>query len=294
MLPAAESVPTAEPISTDRRAASWCRALGRKGWIGVGIIAGFTLMGLLAHWLSPYSPTTTFTAWLPPSARHWLGTDDYGQDVLAQVIYGSRASITVGGLAGLLAGVIGTAVGLVAGYSRGWIGEVLMRFVDLLLVIPALALMIIIAAFLPSVGQSAQIIIIGALSWLWLARSVRSQVLSERERGYVAAARVVGLRDTEIMTREVLPNVLPIVIANLVLVITTAVLTQASLNFLGIGNPATISWGSMLSLAFTDNAIIEGAWWWMIPPGLCIALFAYGFVLVGNDVLDQFTRSRKG
>lgn len=294
MLPVAESLSHAETVSPEPARASWRRALGRKGWVGVGLILLFVLAGLLAHWLSPYAPTATFTAWLPPNARHWLGTDDYGQDVLAQLIYGSRASVVVGGMAGILSGVIGTVVGLVAGYTRGWLSEVLMRFVDLMLVIPALALMIIIAAFLPSVGQGAQIIIIGALSWLWMARSIRSQVITERERGYVAAARVVGLRDGEIMVREILPNVLPVVIANLVMVITAAVLVQASLNFLGIGNPSTISWGSMLSLAFTDDAILQGAWWWVVPPGLCIALFAYGFVLVGNDVLDRFARAREG
>ncbi len=268
--------------------------LGGKGWAGVGIIAAFTLMAVFAHGLAHYSPTATFAAWQPPSTAHWLGTDDYGQDVFSQVVYGSRASLVVGGLAGLLSGVIGTAVGLVAGYVRGIGSEILMRFVDLMLVIPALALMIIIGAFLPSVGQGAQILIIGALSWLWMARSIRSQVMSERERGYVAAARIVGLSDGEIMLREVLPNVVPIVIANLVMVITAAILVQASLNFLGIGNPATVSWGSMLSLAFTDDAILQGAWWWIVPPGICIALFAYGFVLLGNDVLDRYARGREG
>lgn len=267
---------------------------GTKGWIGLAIIVAFALMAMTAEWLAPYSPTATFTAWQGPTARHLLGTDDYGQDVLSQVLYGSRASLIVGGLAGLLSGVIGTTVGLVAGYVRGLWSEILMRFVDLLLVIPTLALMIIMAAFLPSVGQLAQILMIGALSWLWMARSIRSQVVSERERGYVAAARIVGLSDREIMIREILPNVLPIVVANLVMVITAAILVQASLNFLGIGNPDVISWGSMLSLAFTDDAILQGAWWWIVPPGLCIALFAYGFVLLGNDVLERFTGTGEG
>ncbi len=289
-----EAGPEMSPEARLARGGGWRGWLGRKGWAGVVIIACFALMAFFAHEFVPYSPTATFPAWQPPSAVHWLGTDDYGQDIFSQVVYGSRASLVVGGLAGLLSGVIGTAVGLVAGYLRGLWSEVLMRFVDLMLVIPALALMIIIGAFLPSVGQGAQILIIGALSWLWMARSIRSQVMSERERGYVAAARVVGLSDGEIMVREILPNVMPIVIANLVMVITAAILVQASLNFLGIGNPSTVSWGSMLSLAFTDDAILQGAWWWVVPPGLCIALFAYGFVLLGNDVLDRYARKREG
>lgn len=278
-----------------RRTSLWRRMpLGTKGWLGLGIILLFAIMAVTAGWIAPYSPTATFTAWLPPNGTHLLGTDDYGQDVLSQVLYGSRASLIVGGLAGLLSGVVGTTVGLIAGYVRGLWSEILMRFVDLLLVIPTLALMIIIAAFLPSVGSFAQILMIGALSWLWMARSIRSQVMSERERGYVAAAKIVGLKDREIMIREILPNVLPIVIANLVMVITAAILAQASLNFLGIGNPDVVSWGSMLSLAFTDDAILQGAWWWILPPGLCIAAFAYGFVLLGNDVLDRFAQRREG
>lgn len=282
------------PASPARRAKWRHVPIGRKGRVGVVIILVFAFMAITAGWLAPYSPTATFAAWQGPSVHHLLGTDDYGQDVLSQVLYGSRASLIVGGLAGFLSGVIGTTVGLVAGYVRGIWSEILMRLVDLLLVIPTLALMIIMGAFLPSVGQLAQIIMIGALSWLWMARSVRSQVVSERERGYVAAARIVGLSDREIMIREILPNVLPIVVANLVMVITAAILVQASLNFLGIGNPNVISWGSMLSLAFTDDAILQGAWWWIVPPGLCIALFAYGFVLLGNDVLERFTTSEEG
>ena len=118
--------------------------------------------------------------------------------------------------------------------------------------------------------------------------------MTERARGYVDVARITGLRNVEIMFKEILPNVMPVIIANLVMVITAAILVQASLNFLGIGAPNAISWGSMLSLAFTDDAIIQGAWWWIVPPGLAIALLAYGFVLIGNAILERYAQVREG
>lgn len=270
------------------------REIGGKGQAGVAIIVFFVLIALLAPVLSPYAPTKTFTAWRPPSVAHWLGTDDYGQDVLTQLLYGSRASLVVGVLSGVLSGCIGVLVGLVSGYMKGIVSELLMRLVDLLLVIPTLALIIIIGAFLPSEGQMTQILVIGGLSWLWMARSIRSQVLSERAKGYVEIARITGMSSTEIMIREILPNVTAVIIANLVMVITAAILVQASLSFLGIGDPNAISWGTMLSLAFTDNAIIDGAYWWIVPPGLAIALLGYGFVLLGNSILARYSHVVEG
>lgn len=262
-------------------------------WVGVAIIAVFILVAALAPLLVHSSTNRTVTPWLSPSGAHLLGTDNYGQDVLSQLILGSRVSVAVGTLAGLLAGTIGVTVGLVAGYAGGLIGELLMRIVDVLLTLPTLALLIIVAAFVPSLGNAAEVLIIGCLSWLFMARSVRSQTLSERARGYVDVARVSGLSHLEVMGREIFPNVLPIAVSNLVLVITAAILAQASLSFLGIGTPNAVSWGQMLALSYTDDAMLRGAWWWIVPPGLCIAFFAYGFVLLGNGILDRYTGSRE-
>lgn len=270
------------------------RNVGRKGQLGISIILFFVLVAIFAPILAPYSPTATFSAWQHPNAKHLLGTDDYGQDVLSQLIYGSRASLLVGVLSGLLSGFIGVLVGLLSGYMKGLISEILMRLVDLLLVIPTLALIIIIGAFLPSEGQMTQILVIGGLSWLWMARSIRSQVMSERAKGYVDIAKITGMSSPEIMLREILPNIAAIIIANLVMVITAAILVQASLSFLGIGDPNSLSWGTMLSLGFTDNAIIDGAYWWIVPPGFAIALLGYGFVLLGNAILAQYSRVMEG
>jgi len=266
---------------------------GTAGMIGAAILLLFILMAILAPVLSPYSPhASNFPAWQPPSAAHLLGTDDYGQDVLTQLLWGARTSIVVGVAAGILASSVGVLVGLLAGYKGGWLGEVLMRLVDLLQVIPTIVLLIIIAAFVPTLGLGGEILIIGFLSWVWMARSIRSQALSESARGYVEAARVLGMSDAEIMFKEVLPNLLPVILANLVLVVTGAILAEASLDFLGIGSPNVISWGTMLSLAFSTNAILYNAWWWIGPPGFCIATLCFAFILLGNGVLAMYAQRR--
>lgn len=260
------------------------------------IILVFAIAAIFAPIISPYDPRSIqFDSFQAPSAQHWLGTDSYGQDVLSQLIWGSRISIIVGIFAGLMTSVIGTAVGIISGYMSGLLGEVLMRIVDLFLVIPNLILLILLAAFLPNLGTFGEIIVISALGWLWMARSIRAQALTESKRDYILAARSLGIPDAEIMFRELLPNILPVILANMVLVITASILTEASLSFLGVaGDPTTISWGKMLSLAFTNNAMIYDAWWWTLPPGLCIAILGFSFILLGNAMLDLFARNRGG
>ena len=197
-------------------------------------------------------------------------------------------------LAGLLTSLIGTAVGLVAGYKGGAVSEVLMRIVDVFLTIPSLAFTIVIASMLPQMTVTSTILVIGALNWMWMARSVRSQTLSESRRDYVDAARALGMSDAEIMFKEILPNIIPVITANMVMVITSAMLTEASLSFLGIGDPTSISWGKMLSTAFDNGAIIYEAWNWILPPGLCIATLGYSFMLIGNSFLDIYANDRGG
>lgn len=272
---------------------AWNWLPGLKGKIGFLIILFFTIIAIFGHWIAPYPINYIgFESWLPPSKEHWLGTDSYGQDVLSQMIYGTRTSFLVGIFAGLITTVIGVVVGLVSGYKGGWIGESLMRLVDLFLIIPTLALMIILASFLPSMGITATILIIGLVSWLYMARSIRSQTLSERESGYVEAARMVGMSDLEIMFREIMPNIIPVILANQVLVTTQAVLAEAGLSFLGLGDPTSVSWGTILSLANANNAVLFNAWWWIIPPGLAIALFCFGFILIGNGILEKYRENR--
>lgn len=262
---------------------------------GVGIILFFVLIAVFAPVITPYQPKEIdFTAWEKPSAAHLFGVNSYGQDIFTQVLYGARVTIAVGILAGLLSSFIGTFVGLLAGYKGGKAGEILMRIVDVFLVIPTLAFMIVLAAFLPSLGILNLVLIIGALNWLWMARTIRSQTLSEAKREYVDAARAQGMGTLEIMFREILPNIVPVVTANMVMVVTQAMLTEATLSFLGLGDPALVSWGQMLSVAFDNNAILYHAWWWMLPPGLGIATLGFGFMLIGNSFLDIYANDRGG
>ncbi|HIU76245.1 MAG TPA: ABC transporter permease [Candidatus Pelethocola excrementipullorum] len=266
-----------------------------KAKIGIGILLFFTLVAVFAPLIAPYEPNSIeFIPWEPPSAKHLLGVNSYGQDIFSQTIYGTRITMTVGILAGLLTSLVGIFVGLLAGYKGGIVSEILMRFVDVLLVIPTLALMIVIASLLDGMSVWNTVVVIGALSWLFMARSIRSQTLSESKRDYVDAAKALGMGDFEIMIREILPNILPVVTANMVMVITTSMLTEASLSFLGIGAPDAISWGRMLSVAFDNAAMIYNAWWWMIPPGLCIGTLGYSFMLIGNSFLDIYAGDRGG
>ncbi|GMK45355.1 ABC transporter permease [Paenibacillus glycanilyticus] len=273
--------------------AGWSAFPGIKGKMGLVILLFFTGVALFGTWVAPYPKNFIgFDSWLPPSFGHWLGTDSYGQDVLSQMIYGTRTSFWVGILAGLITTVIGVTVGIVAGFKGGWIEESLMRIVDLFLIIPTLALMIILASFLPSMGTMSTIVIIGSLSWLYMGRSIRSQTMSERQSGYVEAARMVGMKDSEIMFREILPNITPVILANLVLVTTQAVLAEAGLSFLGLGDPTNVSWGTILALANANNAVLFHAWWWILPPGLAIAFFCFGFILIGNGILEKYRANR--
>jgi len=266
-----------------------------KAKIGIGIILFFLIIAIFAPAIAPYNPKTIeFNPWEKPSLAHPLGVNSYGQDIFSQVVYGTRVTMMVGIFAGLLTSIIGVAVGLISGYMAGFIGELLMRIVDVLLVIPTLAVMIVIASFIQDMRILGTIIIIGALSWLWMARSIRSQTLSESRRDYVDAAKALGMGPAEIMFREILPNIFPVVTANMVMVITASMLTEASMSFLGIGDPTLVSWGKMLAIAFDNSAMIYNAWWWMIPPGLCIATLGYSFILIGNSFLDIYAQDRGG
>lgn len=266
-----------------------------KAKIGIGIILFFTMVAVFAPVIAPYAPREMgFIPWEKPSTEHLLGVNSYGQDIFSQVVYGARVTISVGILAGLLTSFIGIFVGLLAGYKGGRIGEILMRIVDVFLVVPTLAFMIVMAAFLPSMGIWNLIIIIGALNWLWMARSIRSQTLSEARREYVDAAKAQGMGTVEIMFKEILPNIIPVVTANMVMVVTQAMLTEATLSFLGLGDPSLISWGQMLSISFENNAILYNAWYWMLPPGFCIATLGFSFMLIGNSFLDIYSNDRGG
>lgn len=249
--------------------------------IGVLLILGLVLTAIFAEQLSPYDPKERVgRPFEAPSATHRLGTNDIGQDIFSELIFGTRVSLTVGFAAALVAILIGTSVGLLAGYYKR-LESLLMRIVDIILVIPFLPLLILLAAYL---GRSLfnTVIIIGLLIWAGTARVIRSQVLTIAKQDYVLAARAVGASDRHIIFNHILPQVLLLAIGQFVLVVSTAILLEAALSFLGLGDPITKSWGSVLYWAQVRGAFLTPAWlWWVVPPGLLIVFAALGFALIG-------------
>ena len=306
----AEPPPPAEPPSDPRRIA-WIRrrrALTRVwgtyrrdplGMTGLVILAVFALIAVLApllagaEHLDPTCPCTGAPL-QPPSAEFPFGTDDLGRSVLALTIWGSRVSLLVGLVASLISIVIGSVVGIVAGFYGRWPETALMRLTDWFLVIPFLPLAIVLASVL---GPSLVVIIfvIGITSWPSTARIVRAQVLSVKTRPYVERARALGASNWHLTTRHILPNVGPIIFANTVLLVAIAILSETTLSFLGLGDPLSISWGTILEAAFNAGAASAGNWWWLVPPGVAIVLVVLAFTMCGyalDEVLSPRLRQR--
>ncbi|MFI8933858.1 ABC transporter permease [Streptomyces sp. NPDC053474] len=218
-----------------------------------------------------------------PGGEFPLGTDQFGRDLLALLVYGARISLTIGLLAAFLSVAIGTVVGITAGHYRGWYGTVLMRVTDWFLVMPTLVLAIALAVVM-SGSLSTIILAIGVTTWPTTARLVRAQTLAVESRPYIERARALGGGHTHIMLRHVLPNVMPLVLAQTTLVISGAILTEATLAFLGLGDPTAVSWGGLLQDAREAGAVSAGDWWYLAPPGIAIAVVALAFTLCGRAV----------
>ncbi len=253
---------------------------------GAVLFAAFVLAAALAPLLAPHDPWQHFEAFLLPSTMHLLGTDDVGRDILSELVTGARVSLSVGLFSGTLAVIFGVLVGLLAGFRRGRLDELLMGLTDVVLVIPALPLVILVSVYLGP-GLWHTVLILGLVFWPSTARVVRSQVLSVRQSGYVEAARALGAGDGWLMRRHVLPNVLPLVLAKFVLTVAAAMLMEASLSFLGLGDPLAKSWGMMLHYAFARGGFINELWWWYLPPGLCIGLCIFALTLVSFGIEER-------
>ena len=270
------------------------RRLGVVGVVGLALLILLVGSAIFAPWIAPYNPEeSSGNPFAAPSRLHPLGTNDIGQDILSELIYGTRISLAIGFLAAIVAISIGTLIGTVAGYFGGWVDAVLMRAVDVVLVIPFLPLMILIAAY---VGPSFWhiILVIGLLVWARPARVLRSQVLSLKSLDYIDAARALGAPASRILRLHVLPGVLSLSLAQFILAASNAILIEASLSFLGLGDPTAKSWGSILYYAQVRSAFLSGAWlWWVLPPGLLITLAVLGFAFTGfalEEVLNPRLR----
>lgn len=261
----------------------WADRLGR---IGLILLILTTVVALLGPLVFPFNPADvgadSSTILQPPSSEHWLGTDELGRDVFREFLAGARISLFVGTMATLISTIIGAGIGIAAGYFMGPLDTALMSATDFFLVIPALPLMIAMGAIF---GQNLLIIIlvIGLLSWPRTARIIRSQTLSLRQRQYVSRAKSLGASDARIIRRNVAPHVMQLIVANTILVVAGCILAEATLSFIGLGDPDRISWGSMLHFAFVSGAVGLGAWWYFLPPGLGILVVVLGFTLVGHS-----------
>jgi len=261
-----------------------------KARIGVVLLAMFILMALLAPLVAPHSPTSTdFTPYLGPSGAHLFGTSGNGQDVFSQFLYGARVSLLVGLSAGLGATIIATVLGLISGYRPGVIDNVLSFITNLALVLPGIPLMIILAAYLSSRSVWTIVFVVTITAWATGSRVIRSQAVTLRTRDFVTSAVFSGERLGRVVFREILPNMTSLVAASFFAAGTAAVMGEASLEFLGLGNPASISWGTILFQAQQQNALLTGQWLMVFAPGLAIALLALSFTLInfGIDALSN-------
>jgi peptide/nickel transport system permease protein len=252
---------------------------------GLAMVAGMFVVSLAAPWLAPYDPgrIELQAVLMPPSAEHLLGTDILGRDVLSRIIYGARVSLKVGFVAIGLATLIGLLIGSIAGFYGGWADFWLMRLVDLMLCFPSFFLILAVIAILePSIWNI--MVVIGLTSWMGVARLVRAEFLSLREREFVVAAKALGASDVRLMMRHMLPNALAPVMVSATLGVAGAILTESALSFLGLGvQPPTPSWGNILT-AGKDN--IEIAWWLSLFPGLAILTTVMSYNLLGEGIRE--------
>ena len=267
----------------------------RMGLVGLFMLLTVVLMAVFAPIIAPYDPkevvrVTIDDIYAAPSATHWLGTDDAGRDVLSNFIYGSRVSLIVGFFASFISIFIGSFVGIVAGFYGGRAENLLMRFTDIMLVIPDLPLAVVIVALTkPSLWNI--IFVIGLLGWTGSARLVRSQTLAVKQRKFVLRARSIGAGNAHIIRYHIFPMVLPLIVVNTVLVISLAILNESTLSFLGLSDPTALSWGQMLNFAFTRGAMSARAWWALVMPGLGIVWAVLACTLLGQG-LEQVLNPR--
>jgi peptide/nickel transport system permease protein len=286
------------------------RYVGRAdGVVGLAILLVFTALALFPDlFVGPLETAVKATAraFDPPSSAHLLGADNLGRDMLNRTVHGARISMTIGLMATLITIVVGTLVGIIAGYVGGVTDSVLMRVSDFFLVLPTFVLAIILApVIIEVIGADVEvlgiratllviIVVIGLTSWATTARIIRAQVLSLKGRMFVDRARVIGAGPGRIMRRHILPNVLNLIVAQAVLTFATAVFTETTLSFIGLGDPFQPSWGQILNAAETSGAPGLGAWWYIVPPAVGVVLVVLAFTLVGNALDDLLNPKSAG
>jgi len=263
-----------------------------KAVAGMIILAFFVLIAIIGPWIAPYDPSKVGPDSLQaPTPAHWLGTTNTGQDILSQLIVGTQGVMVVGLIAGILATIISVIVGVTSGFLGGLGDEVLSLISNVFLVIPALPLIIIIAGLLPSAGGLTIALVIALTGWAWGARVLRAQTLSLRKRDFVEAARANGEPLWRIIFFEIMPNLTAIIASGFIGTVVFAILSEVTLAFIGVTSISTWNWGTVLFWAQSSQALVQGAWWWFVPAGLCIAAVGTSLTLI-NFGIDEFVNPR--
>lgn len=283
------------PPVTETKARSRRFSLPRSGAmrLGLAILGFFVLVAIFGPILVPGNPNqqTPFGN-LQPSSQHWLGTTTIGQDIFRQLVQGTRLSVLIGFTCGLLTTLVAIIIGVTGGYFGGWFDEALSLISNVFLVIPQLPLIIVLAALVPTGrGPGTVIIVITLTGWAWGARVMRSITLTLRQRDYVQAARASGEGPLRLIFFEIVPNMGAIIATNFIFATISAILTEATLEFLGLSDLSQVSWGTMLYWAQNNDALLGGQWSWYIPPGLCIALLCTSLALI-NYGIDSIVNPR--
>lgn len=258
----------------------------RMGLLGLIIVLTFTLVALLAPWIAPYDPTEQHIATarlVPPSPEHLMGTDELGRDIFSRIVYGARISMRIGLIAEGIALTIGIILGATAGFVGGWVDNLIMRVTDVFFAIPSLLFLIVVVAIFDT-SATTIFLALGLIAWPSEARMMRSEVLRIREREYVTAARALGLRNLRIVARHVMPNAIASMIVIGSLGVAGAILSEATLSFLGLGIQEPLpSWGTMIN---RGQQFVFTAWWYSVFPGAVIMLVVLGFNFLGDAVRD--------
>lgn len=264
----------------------------RRVMIGLGIFAFFALVAIFAPVIAPYSPTDiNFTPMLGSSSQHLLGTTPQGQDIFSQLVYGSRVSLIVGLATAAIIMAVQLVMGVFAGYSGGLTNSVLSTITNIFLVLPGLVLIIVITSYVGSKGLPVLITVLATTGWAWGTRVLRSQAISLRDRPFIEAARMSGEPRWRIIVANVIPNMSGLLVANFFGAALYAVLAEAGLSFLGLGNVNEVSWGTMLYWAQNGNALLLGQWIYLLAPGLCILVLGSAFGLL-NFAVDEISDPR--
>jgi peptide/nickel transport system permease protein len=302
VMPSPEALPVEKNAPTQRRRSSPLASrvqvlkriftINRKATIGLCIVLFFFLVAFIGPLFIHTDPGAfSNDVLVPPSTAHWLGTSQTGQDIFSQLVVGTRISILWGFATGLVVTALSIMVGLIAGYLGGIVDDALSLLINVFLVLPGFPLAVVLAAYLPSKGPLTVALVIAMTSWAYQARVLRAQTLSMRHRDFVEAARSNGESTWRIIFFEIFPNEIAIVAAGFVGTAIYVILAAAGLEFLGLGDVGVIDWGTMFYWAQNNDALLLGAWWWYVAPGMCIALLGAGLALI-NFGIDEVANPR--